>query len=109
MPNDVGDLRLRPMEPSDGPAIDALMRNEAQTTAMALITHYRHDIYQSFLAQHPTLYGVVATTQASEELVSVATAFTDEVNIGGRSYPSAHLENLLAPDHMNDRPQMSIR
>lgn len=82
------------MEPSDGPAIDVLMRSEAQTTAMAMTTHYRHDIYQSFLAQHPTLYGVVATTPATDGLVGVATAFTDEVSIGGRSYPSAHLENL---------------
>src|SRR5437867_12213861 len=94
MPDDVGGFRLRPMEPSDGPAIDVLMRNEAQTPAVALTTHYKHDIYQSFLAQHPTLYGVVATTQATEGLVGVATAFTDEVNLGGRSYLSAHLENL---------------
>jgi GNAT superfamily N-acetyltransferase len=82
------------MEPSDGPAIDALMRHEAQTTAMAMTTHYRHDIYQSLMAQHPTLYGVVATTPASDELVGVATAFTGELSIGGRSYPSIHLENL---------------
>ena len=82
------------MEPSDGPAIDALMRNEAQTTAMAITTHYRHDIYQSLLAQHPTLFGVVATAQGTDGLVGVATAFIDQVSVGGRSYPSAHLENL---------------
>lgn len=90
MPN----FTLRAMEPSDGPAIDGLMRNEAQTTAMAITTHYRHDIYRAFLAQHPTLYGVVATTPGTDQLVGVATAFTGEVDVGGRSYPSAYLENL---------------
>jgi hypothetical protein len=39
----MADFTLRPMEPSDGPGIDALMRNEAQTTAMSITTHYRHD------------------------------------------------------------------
>lgn len=90
----MADFTLRQMEPSDGPAIDALMRNEAFTSAIAMTTHYRHDIYQALLAQHPTLYGVVATSPGTDALVGVATAFIGEVNVGGRSYPSAHLENL---------------
>ncbi|HEV8054028.1 MAG: GNAT family N-acetyltransferase [Chloroflexi bacterium] len=88
------DFTLRPMEPSDGPAIDGLMRHEAQTTAMGITTHYRHDIFQALLAQHPSLYGVVATAPDTDGLVGVATAFTEEVNADGRSYPAAHLENL---------------
>ena len=90
----MADFTLRPMEPSDGPAIDALMRNEAQSTSMAITTHYRHDIYQSLLAQHPTLYGVVASSSTSDGLVGMATAFIDELIVGGRPYPTAHLENL---------------
>ncbi len=85
---------LRPMEPGDGPAIDALMREEARTTAIAMTTHYRHDIYEALLAQHPTLFGVVATAPDADGLVGVATAFLDEVMVGGRAYPAAQLENL---------------
>ena len=90
----MADFSLRPMEPTDGPAIDALMRSEAQTTSVSMTTHYRHDIYEAFLAQHPTLFGVVAESPGSGGLVGVATAFLDEVGVGGRAYPSAHLENL---------------
>jgi GNAT superfamily N-acetyltransferase len=88
------DFTLRPMEPTDGPALDVLMRSEAQTTTVSMTTHYRHDIYEAFLAQHPTLFGVVAEAPGVEGLVGMATAFLDEVHVGGRLYPSAHLENL---------------
>ena len=85
---------LRAIEPSDGPAIDTLMRTEAQTTSMSITTHYHVDMYPALVAQHPSLFGVVATAPGTDGLVGVATAFTDQVRIGGRTYPSAHLENL---------------
>ncbi len=88
------DFTLRPLEPTDGPAIDALLRSEAQSTAFALTTTYRHDPYASLLAQHPGLFGVVATAAGIDGLVGMATAFADEVRIGDAIYPSAHLENL---------------
>jgi GNAT superfamily N-acetyltransferase len=88
------DFTLRPLEPGDGPAIDALLRSEAPTTALALTTTYRHDPYTSLLAQHPSLFGVVATAAGMDGLVGMATAFTDEVRMGDATYPSAHLENL---------------
>ena len=56
----MADFTLRPMEPSDGPAIDALMRHEAQTTSVGMTTNYRHDVYAALVAQHPSLSGVVA-------------------------------------------------
>ena len=90
----MADFTLRPMEPTDGPAIDALMRHEAQTTSVGMTTHYRHDVYDAFLAQHPTLFGVVAEEPGSDGLVGMATAFIDEVTVGGRVFPTAHLENL---------------
>jgi predicted N-acetyltransferase YhbS len=88
------DFTFRPMEPSDGPAIDALMRNEARTTSVSMTTHYRYDIYDALVAQHPSLFGVVAESAAADGLVGMATAFLDEVLIGGRIFPCAHLENL---------------
>jgi len=90
----MANFTVRPMAPTDGPAIDILMREEAQTTAIALTTHYQHDVYQSLVAQHPTLFGVVATAPGAEGLVGVATAFIEDVNAGSRTYPCAHLENL---------------
>jgi predicted N-acetyltransferase YhbS len=90
----MAEFTLRPMEPSDGPGIDVLMRNEAQATAIALTTRYLHDIHQALLAQHPTLFGVVATTPGSEGLVGFATAYLDEVTVNGRFRPSANLANL---------------
>jgi len=88
------DFTLRPMEPTDGPAIDALMREEAQTTRVSMTTHYSHDIYQAFLAQHPTLFGVVAVAPGVAGIIGMATAFVDEVMIGGQTFQCAHLENL---------------
>ena len=88
------DFSLRPMELRDGMAIDALMRDEAQTTSVSMTTHYRYDVYDAFLAQHPTLFGVVAESPGIDGLVGMATAFLDEVRIGGRVFPCAHLENL---------------
>jgi predicted N-acetyltransferase YhbS len=88
------EFTLRPMEPTDGPAIDALMRNEPHTSAFSLTTHYRRDVYEAFLAQHPTLYGVIATAPGIDGLVGMATAFIDDVTVGDRSYPRAFLENL---------------
>jgi ribosomal protein S18 acetylase RimI-like enzyme len=88
------DFRLRPIEPTDGPDIDALLRTEAATTATQMTTHYRHDVYASFVAQHPGLFGVVATTPGMRGLVGMATAYIDDLQIEGKMYPSAHLENL---------------
>jgi hypothetical protein len=85
---------LRPMEPDDGPAIDSLMREVVSTTNRSLTTHYTFDIYQSLLAQHPTLFGVVATAPGIDGLAGFATAFTDEVLVGGHAYPAGQLENL---------------
>jgi predicted N-acetyltransferase YhbS len=88
------EFTLRPMEPTDGAAIDALIREEAQTTSISMTTAYQHDVYRSLLAQHPTLFGVVAETPGVGGLAGFATAFVDEVTVGGRPYPTAHLENL---------------
>jgi predicted N-acetyltransferase YhbS len=94
----MAEFTLRPMEPSDGPGIDVLMRSEAPTTAIALTTRYLHDIHQALLAEHSTLFGVVATMPGSEELVGVATAYLDEVTVNGRLRPSANLANLKVRD-----------
>jgi predicted N-acetyltransferase YhbS len=88
------DFTLRPLEPADAAALDALLRSEAATTRTALTTHYRFDVYASLLAQHPNLFGVVATAAGTDGIVGMATAFIDEVQVEGQLYPCAHLENL---------------
>lgn len=82
------------MERSDGPAIDALMRSEPISTSISISTHYLHDPYDSLLAQHPSLFGVVAEARGSPGLAGFGTAFFDTVTIGGSHYPRAQLENL---------------
>ena len=94
------EFTLRPMEPADAPAIDRLMREEARTTSISMTTSYRHDIYQSLMAQHPTQFGVVATASGTDGIVGMATAFLDEVLVGGRPYPGAQLENLKVRSDM---------
>ena len=88
------EFRLRPMAPGDGPAMDRLLREEAQTTAIALTTYYQHDVVTALLAQHPTLFGVVAEVPGDDRLAGMATAFTQDLTIGGRPYRTAFLENL---------------
>ena len=92
------DFTLRPMEPADGPAIDALLTTQATATAVAMSTHYRYDVFASLIAQHPSLYGVVATAPGVEGLVGMATAYIDEVQVEDRLFPCAHLENLKVRD-----------
>jgi len=88
------EFTLRQMVPTDGPAIDALIREEAQTTSFGMTTSYRHDVYRSLLAQHPSLFGVVAEAPGVHGLAGFATAFVDGVTVAGRPYPTGHLENL---------------
>jgi predicted N-acetyltransferase YhbS len=94
------DFTPRPMAPTDGPAMDRLLREEAQTTTVALTTSYQHDVYQALLAQHPSLFGVVAEAPDGDGLAGMATAFLQQVSIGGQAYPAAYLENLkVRADH----------
>src|SRR6187431_1918242 len=82
------------MAPTDGPAMDALLRAEPPTQAFRLTTRYRVDVYQALLAQHPDVIGVVAESEARDGLVGMATAFFGQVRSDDRAWPSAFLENL---------------
>jgi predicted N-acetyltransferase YhbS len=88
------DFALRPISPGDGPAMDRLLREEAQTTSIALTTYYQHDVVAALLAQHPTLFGVVATVPGDDRLAGMATGFLQDLTIGGRPYRTVLLENL---------------
>ena len=79
----VTEFRLRPMEAGDGPAMARLLREEAQTTRISLTTTYQHDVVTSLLAQHPTLFGVVAEVPGDDRLAGMATAFM-QVSIASR-------------------------
>jgi predicted N-acetyltransferase YhbS len=82
------------MAPGDGPAMDRLLREEAQTTTISLTTSYQHDVVAALLAQHPSLFGVVAEVPGDDRLAGMATAFMQDITIAGQPYRSAFLENL---------------
>jgi predicted N-acetyltransferase YhbS len=90
----MAEFTLRPMAPSDGPGLDRLLREEAQSTAIALTTEYQRDVYAALVAQHPSLIGVVAEASGIDGLAGMATAFLQEVTIAGQAFPAAYLENL---------------
>jgi predicted N-acetyltransferase YhbS len=97
------DFTLRPMGPADGPAMDRLLREEAQASAVALTTSYRHDVYQALLAQHPSLFGVVAELPGEDQLAGMATAFIQDLTIGGLPHRAAFLENLKVRSDLRRR------
>ena len=85
---------LRPMEPTDGPAMDALLRAQSAVGQFQLTTRYLTDVYDALLAQHPDVVGVVAESDRHDGLVGMATEFFGEVRTRPRTWPSAFLENL---------------
>lgn len=88
------EFNLRPMEPGDGPGLDALLLARAGTKAMSITTHHRYDVAAALAAQHPGLFGVVATAPDVDGIVGMATAYLDDVQVEGELLPCAHLENL---------------
>src|SRR4029453_4007172 len=85
---------LGPRGANDGPAIGGLIREQAQTASFGMTTSYRHDVYRSLLAQHPSLFGVVAETPGVDGLTGFGAALVEGATVAGRPYPTAHLENL---------------
>jgi GNAT superfamily N-acetyltransferase len=83
---------LREMQPSDGPALRALMENDPPSTGMSVTTRFLVDPYQAWKALKPSLIGVVA--EASDGLVGTATIAFDDMQFDGRVLPSGFLENL---------------
>jgi GNAT superfamily N-acetyltransferase len=82
------------MEPADAPELDTLMRAGGVTTETQMTAQYEHDVHASLAALHPGFFGVVATAPDMPGLVGMATAFIDEVQAEGQTYPCAYLENL---------------
>jgi predicted N-acetyltransferase YhbS len=88
------EFMLRPLTETDGPALAQILRTEAPTTPTALTTRYRHDVYRSLLALHPTFFGVVAETPGLAGLAGMATASGNEIQFDDDVFPVIFLENL---------------
>ncbi len=84
---------LRPMQPSDGPAIRQLMEDDPHSGGMQITTQFQVDPVQAWRTLKPNMVGAVAEGPDGR-IVGTATVAFDTVQYNGRVLPSAYLENL---------------
>lgn len=95
----VGDFRLRPLLPSDGPAMERLEQQTPDTGAMGFYTEYHHDLYETRMALQPSLAGVVAEVADHEGLAGMALATFGECMVEDEVRPYAYFTGLsVHPD-----------
>lgn len=85
---------LRAMQPSDGAALQHFMESDPEPPTMSLVTRFLVDPYQAWKLLKPSMIGVVAETSGVEGIVGAASVAFTQIQIGGRLYPAAYLENL---------------
>ncbi len=88
------DFTLRPMQPSDGPALQHLMENDPVTGSMAMTTHFLVDAYEAWITLKPNLIGMVAESPGFDGVAAAVTMALDDAQFDGRVLPGAYLENL---------------
>lgn len=84
---------LRPMQPSDGPALRRLMEDDPESGGMQITTEFQVDPVQAWRTLKPNMTGVVAEAPDGRILGTATVAFED-IQYNGRVLPSAYLENL---------------
>jgi GNAT superfamily N-acetyltransferase len=88
------EITLRPVEPSDGPAIAALGEETPDTGAVAMHTRFEHDPYETLLALYPGMTGVVAETPGRKGIVGLGLVRFGECLYEGQVRPYAYLFSL---------------
>lgn len=85
---------LRPMQPSDGSALQVLMETDPPAGGMSSTTHFRVDPYQAWHTLKPDSAGVVAEMPDGKGLAGCATVAFSTVQYNGRTLTAGLLENL---------------
>lgn len=88
------NIILRPMEPTDGAAIDLLGQQTPDTGAVAFFMRFRHDAYDVLTKLNPGVVGVVAEVPAREGLVGMGLLTFGECWYEGELRPFAYLSGL---------------
>jgi GNAT superfamily N-acetyltransferase len=84
---------LRPMQPSDGPALRRLMEDDPVSGGMQITTQFQVDPVQAWRTLKPNMSGIVAEAPDSR-IVGTATVAFGDAQYNGRVLPWAYLENL---------------
>ena len=85
---------LRPLQPTDGPAVEILEQQTPDTGAVGFYTHYLYDLYAARLALQPTITGVVAETPEHDGLIGIGWMTFGQCLVEGELYPYAYLTGL---------------
>jgi GNAT superfamily N-acetyltransferase len=91
---------LRPIVPTDGPAIAALGEQTPETGAVSMHSRFEFDAYETLLALRPGTIGVVAETADHAGLVGLCLMSFGRCWFEGAIRPSGYLYSLsVHPDH----------
>jgi GNAT superfamily N-acetyltransferase len=87
-------LTLRPMLPSDGPAIKELMENDPESPGMSITTRFLADPYDVWCTLKPRMIGAVVDAPDGESVIGVETMAFEDVQFNGRVLTAGFLENM---------------
>jgi hypothetical protein len=87
-----GKIKYRPIEPEDGPGLDALISYNPSSGSISFSYDYQADILEVNKAFANDLHGIVATIDST----IIAMVFGDrlEVQWEGEIYPAAYISNM---------------
>lgn len=88
------DVALRPLTPTDGPAVAELCEHSPDTGRVSFSFRYQRDAYQVLSALKPHSLGVVATRPDHAELLGLGTVSFGQCQFEGQVGPFALLDNL---------------
>jgi GNAT superfamily N-acetyltransferase len=93
-------IRLRPIEPSDGPKIATLFTNTPDTGQITFTTRFKADAYAVLRLLHPDMAGVVAEDTSKDQLVGIGLVDLTQRLLNGEPRPCALLHSLkVHPDY----------
>ena len=87
-------ISLREMGPGDGPALERLNTETPDSGAIAFFTKFYYDPYETLLALHPGMVGVVAEATDHDGLVGMGLVNYGECLYEGDLLPYAYLNSL---------------
>jgi ribosomal protein S18 acetylase RimI-like enzyme len=88
------EITVRPMLPSDGPALNKLNSETPDTGALAFYTEFHGDPFTILTTLDPDTHGVVAQAPDHEGIVGMGLVTFGQCMYEGELRPSAYLSSL---------------